>query len=329
MEGVYRSGGAKAPKLKSLAGEVSPLTVPVFGHSGGRYRTLPASPILDPYASSESSKSPLLRYLLGSSSVRGRSPLASIENVMESTPPRSQAMFKGSVNVEEDVLVMDGISVNPKPNASRTRSSPSLSNSGGKSSIGSSSTVSGGGGRGGGRGKDNARLDMCQFWKESGSCRFGASCLFLHGSEELSQCLTPPTQSKKKAEAQIGKAHTAGSGTYGSKGKFVHGHKVKSSVQPARSQAVLPVEMSLPTTPEIVCPEKFIKQPSFNGNSTTSTLVGSDWSPLDDGIDVTLPCLNSTENTSSRDEVITYIQSILNGSARRRRLQVFADICHE
>jgi len=53
----------------------------------------------------------------------------------------------------------------------------------------------------------------------------------------------------------------------------------------------------------------------------------SDWSPLDDGIEVVLP--NGSDRVPSREEVDAYIFGILIKLTTKRRLPVFAEFCKE
>nr|XP_017249306.1 PREDICTED: uncharacterized protein LOC108220134 [Daucus carota subsp. sativus] len=166
----------------------------------GVYNHTPRSPGFDLRAnsnvlnSSENLESPIVRYYRS-----GGSPLSAIEN-LDISP---NTLFKTSVKVEEDVLVMDGILVGPVA-ASRVRSSSSTSDSGGSSSSG---------------GKSFYKTEICRSWEDFGTCRYGAKCQFAHGKEELR-----PTRffNKSKSETQICRAYSSGTCSYGSQCRFSH-----------------------------------------------------------------------------------------------------------
>lgn len=197
------SNDSQASKVQSL--DVSPINSQNF-IGRGRFYPGPKTRILNPYASSDSSGSssnrvlsPLARYLHSSSPVSFasdsperrslvntssgsrsgsggggvfRSPLASIENIEIPTA------FRTPVKVEEDVVVMDGILVEPKHGA-RAKSLPSTSDSGGRLSSSTS-------------GSENSShmSEVCRWWGDTGTCRFGSKCrvsLFSFFSLSLSQ----------------------------------------------------------------------------------------------------------------------------------------------
>jgi len=66
--------------------------------------------------------------------------------------------------------------------------------------------------------------------------------------------------------------------------------------------------------------------PELHRTQANSNTI-SDWSPLDDGIEVVLP--NGSDRVPSREEVDAYIFGILNKPTTKRRLPVFAEICKE
>lgn len=71
-----------------------------------------------------------------------------------------------------------------------------------------------------------------------------------------------------------------------------------------------------------------IKQKNATNSSESFTFASSDWSPLDDGIEVALPCSSSAADKAfSKEEVDAYINSVLYGSSKRKTLPVFAAIC--
>lgn len=62
-------------------------------------------------------------------------------------------------------------------------------------------------------------------------------------------------------------------------------------------------------------------------NSTSVNFASTDWSPLDDGIEVALPSSTSTDKAPSREDVDAYIHSVLYCPNQRKKLPVFAEIC--
>lgn len=153
MERIYIDNNSKLHKVMALRSGISPFSnTPV-----GVYNHTPRSPGFDLRAnsnvlnSSENLESPIVRYYRS-----GGSPLSAIEN-LDISP---NTLFKTSVKVEEDVLVMDGILVGPVA-ASRVRSSSSTSDSGGSSSSG---------------GKSFYKTEICRSWEDFGTCRYGAKC---------------------------------------------------------------------------------------------------------------------------------------------------------
>lgn len=309
----------------SFDGDVSP----IIGRS--RFYHGSKSQILDPYASSDSTGSnivsPLARYLCptspvpftsdspkrrslnsgsrsgsGGGGIVSRSPLASIENI--EIPP----VFRNPVKVEEDVVVMDGILVEPKHGV-RGKSSPSTSDSGGRLTSGSENSFH--------------KSETCRWWEDFGTCRFGSKCRFVHGKEDLR-----PTAfaNRNQSEALYSRSYSSGSSSYGPRGRSVH-HQVHSAA-PTPTEAAA-AAMATPTTTSNV--KKGDKEPSSSESSTTSistiAISGTDWSPLDDNIEVTLP--SSGEKCASRDDVDAHIRTVLYAPSGRKRLPVFADFDEE
>lgn len=120
-------------------------------------------------------------------------------------------------------------------------------------------------------------------------------------------------------QSQTCKTHTSGSCKNGSKCRFIHHQQTTPSASP--------------TEPPVACATIPIVSPLKLETATTSTITftSTDWSPQDDGIEITLPpsTSSSTVKATSREEVDAYIHSILHGPPRTKRLQVFADICPE
>ncbi|OIT00616.1 PREDICTED: mRNA decay activator protein ZFP36L2-like [Nicotiana attenuata] len=327
------SNDSQASKVQSL--DVSPINSQNF-IGRGRFYPGPKTRILDPYASSDSSGSsanrilsPLARYLhsrspvpfasdsperrslINTSSRSGsgggggvfRSPLALIENI--EIPPA----FRTPVKVEEDVVVMDGILVEPKHGA-RAKSLPSTSDSGGRLSSSTS-------------GSDNSshKSEVCRWWGDSGKCRFGSKCRFVHGKEDLR-----PTAfaNRNQSEAPSSRSYSSGSCAYGPRGRSAH-HQAHSAASSTESAA-----MATPTTVKKVVSTKDKEPPSSDSSpsSTTSTIAisGTDWSPLDDNIEVSLPC---GEKCPSREDVDAHIQTVLYGLSGRKRLPVCVEFSEE
>ncbi|GMP39110.1 hypothetical protein CsSME_00010078 [Camellia sinensis var. sinensis] len=247
----------------------------------------------------------------GSSSV---SPLSALENLEPS-------VFKTPVKVEEDVLVMDGILVRSGAGG-RLRSLTSSDSGGSSSSSGSNSFF---------------KTEICRSWEDFSHCRYGSKCqywLFLsvddttklkflllqfaHGKEEVRPSRFPI---KNKSEAQMCKSYSSsGSCSYGAKCRFVH-HQVVAASSPTEP-AVTDVALAKTQTISPVKPEN-------SSGSLSVTVTNTDWSPEDDGIEVTLPCSSSPEKIPSREAVDAYINNVLYGPSRRKRLPVFAEICPE
>ncbi|MCD9644078.1 hypothetical protein HAX54_032056 [Datura stramonium] len=121
------------------------------------------------------------------------------------------------------------------------------------------------------------------------------------------------------------RSYSSVSCSYGPRGRSIH-HQVHSAASPAEAAAMAtPTTTSTTTVKQVV----FIKdrEPSSSDSSTTSTstiaISGTDWSPLDDNIEVTLP--SSGENSASREDVDAHIETVLNGPSGRKRLPVFID----
>ncbi|KAL1831790.1 hypothetical protein ACET3Z_001441 [Daucus carota] len=356
MERIYIDNNSTLHKVMALRSGISPFSnTPV-----GVYNHTPRSPGFDLRAnsnvlnSSENLESPIVRYYRS-----GGSPLSAIEN-LDISP---NTLFKTSVKVEEDVLVMDGILVGPVA-ASRVRSSSSTSDSGGSSSSG---------------GKSFYKTEVCRSWEDFGTCRYGAKCQFAHGKEELR-----PTRffNKSKSETQICRAYSSGTCSYGSQCRFSHeqtnspasgtdspftlasrtvsqnnspASATDSPIPASKTQAVLPIKLEkamnyspvsmIPSKPGTVSPINLEKPMTCAGKTSITPTVSpiklqnamdcsesfifanSDWSPLDDDIEVALPCSSSADKALSREEVDAYINRVLYGPSKRKTLPAFAAIC--
>ncbi|KAL2513651.1 uncharacterized protein Fot_27668 [Forsythia ovata] len=322
MENLHSS---KAPKLKSLSRAVLPINMQNV--IGRRYHNSSLSSIFDPYASdSSNSPSPLAKYL------RSTTPLAAIENLQ-----RPHTVFNAPVKVEEDVLVMDGILIDKFKKSSDSggvrvrsslKSSDSSRGSGGSSISSSLSSVSQGRAGDGGSENNNRsffyyKAEKCRSWEDSGICRFGSKCQFAHGKEEL--CPRPiPSSSKNKLEICESYNISGGSSSssYGTKCRFGP-HQVKAAPGPPISPP-LPIPMALPASPIEV---KQTSDAVVNSTPSTNTLTTSDWTPQDDGIEVTLPCGSTERENPSREDEDAYIKKVLYGTGSRKRLPVFAEFC--
>ncbi|KAL8116699.1 uncharacterized protein LOC141668285 [Apium graveolens] len=104
------------------------------------------------------------------------------------------------------------------------------------------------------------------------------------------------------------------------------------SMIPSRARIVSPIELERAmncagksySTTQTVSP---IKLQNATNRSESFTFASSDWSPLDDGIEVALPCSSSTDKALSKEEVDAYINSVLYGSSKSKTLPVFAAFC--
>ncbi|CAI9103979.1 OLC1v1002579C1 [Oldenlandia corymbosa var. corymbosa] len=364
MENIYGGdggSGARAPKLKSLTGNVTPPTLSpqnLIGRSfWHRHHHLhsPKTSILDPYASSDSCSdfssqdSPLIRYLTSSSgsgigsSSRSRGgkslsplPLSSIEN-FEMTPPRSKPAFNFPVKIEEDVIVMDGILVDsgeiraPKSNSGpRMKSTLTSPDTGGRLLPSMPSPLT--------TGKENNNFykkENCRSNEEIISNRFGPKCQVAHGWEEVR---SSRFINKTKLEAQPCQLFIAGVCPYGSKCRYLHTNQVNEvlpSLEASTPSKVLP-SMEASSTPSKVLPAPTRKVSPINPEIRSdggrsfgdNTPANKDWCPLDDGIKITrLPGLG--DKTPSKEEVNARIKSVLHGPSVKKRLSVFTEFCPE
>ncbi|KAK1349825.1 C3H1-type domain-containing protein [Heracleum sosnowskyi] len=308
MERIYINNNSKLQNLMVLSGVVSPInTSPVslynYPQRSSGFDLRVNSGVL---SCLENLDSPIVRY-----------------NRSGSPRPKSPIVFSTPVKVMEDVVVMDGVLVGPV-SGGRDRSL-SMSDSGGSSSSG---------------GNGFYKTEICRQWEDFGSCRYGAKCQFAHGKEERR-----PTRfsNKSKLETQICNLYTSGSCSYGFRCRFIHqqnnspasGKDSSFTVTSSTPQTLSQSDSSASATdsPVSVIPFKTrtvspIKQENAMNSSESSTITfaRTDWSPLDDGIKVLLPCSSSTDKALQRD-VGAYINSILYGSSERKTLPVFAAIC--
>ncbi|XVE49591.1 hypothetical protein DITRI_Ditri01bG0094200 [Diplodiscus trichospermus] len=277
-------------------------------------------------ASYYSSPENLIKYLRSNSlSSGGNSSSSGKSSFRSSVSPQSD---KTPVKVvEEDVLVMDGVLVASDTNI-----------------VGSGFSSSGSVGF--------YKSEICRIWEEFGHCRYGSKCQFAHGKEEIRpSCFT----FRSKSEAQMHKSYgSTASCTYGSISRSLHPVRETaaiitpkdSSTRPdyTSQRSITPIKPEQPIINSIspIQPENtrlttdFTMKPKTKKTSTST--IRSDisaaiftnetnWSPQDDGIDVTLPSF--TGKTPSRAEVDAYIDSVLYGPTTRRRLPVFSALCPE
>ncbi|XP_008811573.1 zinc finger CCCH domain-containing protein 9-like [Phoenix dactylifera] len=236
-----------------------------------------------------------LLYLRSSlSSLSSSSPLSPIEN-LPSALARSPKMYKTpvKVEVEEDVLVMDGVLVTDSESA-RPRSSVSEFGSTGSSS--SSSSANDGGGN------SLYKTEICRSWDELGFCRYGSKCQYAHGKEELRG--TRSTRPKSEVGGQSGKSvPIAGSYAYRNRFRY-HPSAFSSSASattraiaaPAAKATIMRAEVgSTAVAAPTVSPRRSLSEPSFI------------WPPT--------------------QEEEAYINQVLYGPSQRRRLPVFCEIC--
>ncbi|KAL0357104.1 UNVERIFIED_CONTAM: hypothetical protein Scaly_1396100 [Sesamum calycinum] len=301
---------SKAPKLKSLDGAVPPINVLNLA-AGHRY-----GPMFDPYPSeSSSSASPLVKYLQ-----------AADPSSTSNSPP----VFMTQVKVEEDVIVMDGIPV-PKSNKGGGEGRMRLTTSTNSVVIGglvsgrshsTSSPSSGGSGSGQSRYYKNR---LCRFWENTGACQFGSGCQFAHGREEL----RPPRSSGKiKLETSKLNSNLEGStpSSYGTKYPPISQVKTPPPAEPFSFPSP-PTGMDLLTSPVQVKQLSGSTSSSSATANTTPPTSRSDWTPEDDGIEVSLP-LGSTEGKKpTKQDVDAQIDKVLYGTKSRKRLPVFVEIC--
>ncbi|XP_058191882.1 uncharacterized protein LOC131308862 isoform X2 [Rhododendron vialii] len=345
----YNNNTSRVSKLQNFKGNVSPLNTQrdsnnsnhQFFVGGGRFHHPSNSPTFDPYTSSFDKSNlenldpaALIRYLrsvspaspdagdgfktpavmIGGSGGFGSSssPLRAVENLVETLPSRSPPVFKTPVKVEEDVLVMDGILVGGSVSGGRMRLSAASDPSGGTSSSGSNSSA--------------YKREICRSWEDSSFCRHGSKCQFAHGKEEVR-----PSRFPSKTKSEICKSYSgSGSCSYGAKCRFSH-HKVITASSPTE-RAVAAVKAAKTQSISPIKPENSNDSTSSSGSKTirsSITVTNTDWSPMDDGIMVSLPSSASVDEIPSREAVDAYINSVLYGPPHGKRLPVFAEICPE
>ncbi|KAJ0988575.1 hypothetical protein J5N97_006931 [Dioscorea zingiberensis] len=148
----------------------------------------------DPSDSSISRTKLLPHQLLHLRSPRaGVSPLSSIGNLVAGA---SSAVYKTPVKmeVEEDVLVMDGVLVGENSGSGRIRT---------LGELGSTGSSSGSGGVG-----SLYKTETCRLWLETGACRYGSKCQVAKHVTGSKGRYIPPPVAAALARATISKAST-------------------------------------------------------------------------------------------------------------------------
>ncbi|GAB2246037.1 hypothetical protein Droror1_Dr00001530 [Drosera rotundifolia] len=288
----------------------------------------------------------------GGISSRRSSPFSAMEN-KERLPLSAQ--LSPEMKIEEDVLVMDGVLVEPvKHGASRLRSSVTSTDSGGSYSSAFPSPGS------------FYKTEMCRPWEVLGACQFGLKCQFAHGKEELRPIHLP---NKNLAELSTGKSYSSLElSIHGPRHRFAqkgstagpprealgatvvltsatpphvepkHNEGLVTAVKPSTPSPAVPEHTvaTMPSTPSPVTPERTVAMmpntpspvtPEYAVATMSPVLtISCEWFPLDDGIEVEL--INSSGNPPSR-KAVDYINNVLYGPTGKTRLPVFADICPE
>ncbi|OMO99100.1 Zinc finger, CCCH-type [Corchorus capsularis] len=276
------------------------------------------------YSSPES----IMKYLRSSPLASSGSSSSAKSSFRSSASPQLKTPLKV---VEEDVLVVDGVLVASDTNILGSGSSSSSSGTPGF-----------------------YKTEICRAWEELGHCQYGSRCQFAHGKEEERPTFYP---FKSKPEAQMYMSYSSPlSGTYGSKSKsrLLHPAMETTAIMTPKDSTPRPYYPSRnsstpPTKAEDTINSFFTPQPEharLTANFTMKPKISkispftirpdlgaatstneTNWSPQDDGIDVTLPSLSG--KTPSRGDVDAYIDKILYGPATRRRFPVFSAFCPE
>ncbi|KAK8518981.1 hypothetical protein V6N12_012215 [Hibiscus sabdariffa] len=165
--------------------------------------------------------------------------------------------------VDEDVFVMDGVLVASDTNI-----------------IGSGSSSSGSIGF--------YKSEICRAWEEFGHCRYGSKCQFAHGKEDVRPTCFP---FRTKSEVYKSYASTVPN-AFGSKPRLLHPLTETTAIITQKDSPTRPEETIFnflsTVQPETTRPNtNFTMKPKTNKISPTST-IRANWSPQDDGIDVTL-----------------------------------------
>ncbi|KAL0560664.1 hypothetical protein IC582_001073 [Cucumis melo] len=318
MEDRQSKRSSRTSIIKGLNASIRPMNIQMDNHlviGGTRHyhqETNCKSPtivdcynIMNHYASSTS----------GSNSFGSRgaglslSPLSAIEN-LETPPVKSPQIYGTPMKVDEEVIVMDGILISSIHGEAKIVRSPLDSGSGGG-------------------GKNQYRSDICRYWEDSGSCRFGNKCQFAHGKEDLRPGRLPVRTKTKFSE------------TYGS--KFRNNHSLSgisaTTTTQSNSNLVDTITKTELSKREGLTPTSSTLKRQTNTNPTLISTISiidwspeddgiKDWSPEDDGIKIVVPGTESTK----REDVNQHIHEVLYGSTTERtkkRLPVFSQLCSE
>ncbi|KAE8668270.1 FAD/NAD(P)-binding oxidoreductase family protein [Hibiscus syriacus] len=265
------------------------MTIPV--RSRGNYYSSPDNLIKYLRSNSVSSSG-------GNSSSSGKSCFrSSVSPQSEKTPLKV---------VDEDVFIMDGVLV-----ASDTNIIDSGSSSSGSFGF--------------------YKSEICRAWDEFGHCRYGSKCQFAHGKEDVHPTCFP---FRTKSEVYKSYASTVPN-TFGSKPRLLHLLATPIITQKdssTRLEETKPETTRSNTNFAMKHGAKNISPTSTIGPDTTATTtftIGANWSPQDDGIDVTLPT-SFPGKTPSRENIDAYIDGVLyGGPTPKKRLPVFSAICPE
>ncbi|XP_073147952.1 uncharacterized protein [Henckelia pumila] len=288
--------------LNSSGGGGSPINVPNFVPLR-RIRHSLLTPSFDPYVSNSSdSPSPMMKYL--------RSAAPALASTVPSSP-----VFATPLKVEEDVLVMDGIPV-PKSNiGGRARGRATMT----PLNLNSASLQPGGVRA---ENSNSNKEYICRHWEDSVICRYGSKCQFAHGKEEL----RPPRFSGKN-KLEIFKTYNSSSGS-GSSSRGRNSCSVNKIIAASATASLL---LPIPPTPivsSIYTLEINTKSGSIDDSKYPNpALLSSNWSPLDDGIEVILP-LGSSERQKNpwKEDLEAEIQKALYCTGSTKRLPVFLNI---
>ncbi|KAL2930063.1 mRNA decay activator protein ZFP36L2-A [Bienertia sinuspersici] len=242
------------------------------------------------------SESIIMRYLRASdhdssfSPNNNRSIVNYHKNVSSKSSSSSRSPLSTVKNLEDDVLVMDGILVDSNKVlkcSGKFRSSSSTSDS-------SSNSAS-----------NFYKTEICMSWENTGSCRYGHKCQFAHGKEELR-----PIANRVRPKLElVDPYYSPQSSTSSNSSKFA----VETMITPPAKEA------------ENSKLNKALPIQSKDAPDPYPNLKTTDWSPLDDGITAQSP--SSTHETPPRKTLNDYIDNLLYGSAEKKRLPVFVDIC--
>ncbi|EEF32956.1 mRNA decay activator protein ZFP36L1 [Ricinus communis] len=342
----------KIPKLQSLTGTVSPISATRLNTDSTLIRYLCSSGAGSPINANDDAAAGLLSPAITAKSSSGSnsfgrmssssfSPLSSIENIMMISPSPSPSSFRRTPPMkvmDDDVLVMDGILVESK--GSRVSRYLISSDSGGGLSY---------------------KMELCRSFENFGHCRYASKCQFAHGKEELR-----PTSSNMKNKPEVHPSFKSPSSrSYAQalasrsssspppnmtetgaqtdniidESQYPSLTTPASPSQPPRSGKQrnltgpkLPKDSLAPTltNPEELSKKIITPTPSDQEISKKSPTIYTNyqqWSPLDDGIDISLPGDTDTQSQSSKKDFEGHIDNVLYGPTTGKRLPAFSKFC--